>query len=212
MRALELNPSYARTHNLYAWYLSDVGRHVEAIEHSKRAHELDPLSVTNWGNIGRRYYFARDYDRAIEEYRKILDLYPNNEYSSVSWYARAHLAAALFQKGLYNKAIEEYSMTDYEPTWYCYLGYTYGITGKREQALEILNHYIELSKTESVWNGCMALIYLGLGETDKVFSSLEKAYEHREGWMTLLKVEPLLDSLRSDPRFQDLLKRLNFPD
>jgi TolB-like protein/Tfp pilus assembly protein PilF len=211
-RALELNPTYARAHNLYAWLLTDVGRHDEAIEHSKRAHELDPLSVVNWGNIGRRYYFARDYDRAIEEYRKILDLYPNNKYSSVSWYARSQLALALSQKGLHNKAIEEYSMTDYEPSWYCYLGYTYGATGKRELALEILNHYLDLSEKEFVWNASMAVIYLGLGEKDKAFSLLEKAYEQREGWMTLLKVEPLFDDLRSDPRFQDLLNRMNFPD
>lgn len=211
-QALELNPNEARTHNLYAWLLSDIGRHDEAIEQSKQAYELDPLSVINWVNLGRHYYFKRDYDRAIEEYRKVIDLFPNNKYSPVSWYPRSYLALALLQKGLYHEAIEEYLKADYEHSWYCFLGYTYGVTGKREKALEILNHYLELSKKEYIWNANVAIIYLGLGEKDKAFEWFEKSYEQREGWMTMLKVEPFFDSLRSDPRFQDLLERMNFPE
>ncbi|MCK4991521.1 MAG: tetratricopeptide repeat protein, partial [Bacteroidales bacterium] len=122
-RALELNPNYARAHTLYAWLLTYVGRLDEAIEESKRAHELDPLSSYIWVELGRRYYFARDYDKAIEEYRKVLELFPS------SWYARSELALALSQKGLHNEAIEEYLKADFEPTYHWHLGYIYGVAG-----------------------------------------------------------------------------------
>ena len=91
-RALELNSNNARAHNGYAWLLSFVGRHDEAIEESKRAHELDPLSVKIWVPLGRRYYYARDYDKAIEEYRKVLEIFPKNRVT------HSHLALALSQK------------------------------------------------------------------------------------------------------------------
>ena len=78
--------------------------------------------------------------------------------------------------------------------------------------MEILNYYLELSKKEFVWTAGIAIIYIGLGEKDKAFEWLEKTYEQREGWMTELKIEPMFDNLRSDPRFQDLLDRMNFPD
>jgi len=211
-RALELNPNYARAHQQYAWLLSYDGRHDEAIEQSKRAHELDPLSVEIWIEFGRRYYFARDYDKAIEEYRKVIELFPNIKYSPITWYARSELAKALSQKGLHKEAIEEYLKADFEPTYHWNLGYIYGVAGKREEAQEILKYYLELSKEEFIWPGSIAVIYIGLGEKDKAFEWLEKSYEQREGWMTHLKVDPMFDSLRSDPRFQDLLKRVNFPD
>ena len=92
------------------------------------------------------------------------------------------------------------------------LGYIYGVAGKKEKALEILNYYLEQSKKEFVWPSNIAFIYIGLGEKDKAFEWLEKTYEQREAFLDLLKVEPMYDSLRSDPRFQDLLERMNFPD
>jgi len=205
-RALELNPNNARAHDLYAWLLTNVGRLDEAIGENKRAHELDPLSVDIWVDLGRRYYFTRDYDKAIEEYQKVLEIFPN------SWYARSELALALSQKGLHNEAIEEYSKTEFEPTYHWHLGYIYGVAGKREKALEILNYYFELLKKEFVWPSNVAFIYIGLGEKDKAFEWLEKTYEQREAWLDQLKVDPMYDSLRSDPRFQDLEGRMHFPD
>jgi TolB-like protein/Tfp pilus assembly protein PilF len=205
-RALELNPNYARAHNRYAWLLSIVGRHDEAIEEDKRAHELDPLSVGIWINLGLRYYYARDYDKAIEEYRKVLEIYPTSR--------RAHelLAMALSQKGLHNEAIEEYSNNEFMLRNHWHLGYFYGVAGKKEKALELLNYYLELSEKEFVGPAIIAFIYIGLGEKDKAFEWLEKTYEQREARLDLLKVEPMYDNLRSDPRFQDLLDRMNFPD
>jgi TolB-like protein/Tfp pilus assembly protein PilF len=213
-RALELNPSSARAHNRYAWLLSVVGRHDEAIEHSKIANELDPLSVEIWVEFGRRYYFAHDYDRAIEEYRKVLELFPTIKYSRISWYAYSELALALSEKGLHNEAIEEFLKTDFDaPADYWRLGYIYGVAGKQAKALEILDYYFELSKkSDFKWTANIACIYIGLGEKDKAFEWLEKSYEQRDSWLIQIKVDPMYNSLRSDPRFQDLLERMNFPD
>jgi len=203
--SLDLNPNNARSHNLYAWLLTDLGRFDEAIEESKRAHELDPLSVRIWVDYGRRYYFARDYDKAIEEYLKVLEVFPNSRRG------RSELALALSQKGMHNEAIAEILKTDFEhPHWHA--GYIYGVAGKREKALEILNYYLERAKKEFVFTANIAFIYIGLGEKDKAFEWLEKTYEQREAWLTELKVEPVYDNLRSDPRFQDLVERVNFPD
>jgi len=113
---------------------------------------------------------------------------------------------------LYNEAIEEYSKIEFMTSWQWCFGYIFGIAGKKEKALEILNYYLELSKKEFVWLTNIAFIYTGLGEKDKAFEWLEKTYEQREAWLDLLQIEPMYDSLRSDPRFQDLLERMNFPD
>jgi tetratricopeptide (TPR) repeat protein len=202
-RAIELNPNYAMAHDRYAWLLTFVGRHDEAIQESKRAHELDPLSISIWSTIGYMYYFARDYDKAIEEFRKILEFYPNDNLP------RTGLALVLSAKGLHNEAIEECLKIDVIDFG---IGYIYGVAGKKKEAQEILDHYLELSKKEFVGPAFMAFIYIGLGEKDKAFEWLEKTYEQREAYVDLLKVSPMFDSLRSDPRFQDLVERMNFPE
>ena len=201
-RAIELNPNYAMAHDRYAWLLSFVGRHDEAIQESKRAHELDPLSIGIWSDIGRLYYFARDYDKAIEEFRNVLEIFPDPGLHS-------DIALALSAKGLHNEAIEECLKTDFKD-WN--IGFIYGVAGKKKEAQEILDYYLELSKKEFVAPAFIAFIYIGLGEKDKAFEWLEKTYEQREAWIDLLKVSPRFDSLRSDPRFQDLVERMNFPD
>jgi tetratricopeptide (TPR) repeat protein len=202
-RAIELNPNYAMAHQNYAWLLTFVGRHEEAIQERKRAHELDPLSIDIWSDIGFQYYLARDYDKAIEEYRKILEFYPNDNWSHIG------LALVLSAKGLHNEAIEECLKSDFID-WN--IGYIYGVAGNKEKAQEILDNYLELSKKEFVAPAYIAFIYIGLGEKDKAFEWLEKTYEQREAWIDLLKVSPRFDSLRSDPRFQDLVERMNFPE
>ena len=205
-RALEVNPNYARGHEWFGWLLTDVGRFDEALQEFKRGLELDPFNPQIWVGIGRQYYFARDYDKAIEEYRKVLELFPNSRY------ARSELALALSHKGLHNRAIEEYPKITFYPPWDWYLGYINGAAGKKEEALEILNKYLELSNKKFVSPAGIAFIYIGLGKKDKAFEWLEKAYEQRGKWLSLIKVEPMYDSLRSDPRFQDLVERMNFPD
>ena len=204
-RALELNPNHANAHHQYAWLLTYLGRLDEAIQESRRAHELDPLSAGIWVGYGRRYYYARDYDRAIEEYQKVLELFPDDGY------ARFELATALSQKGLHKEAIEECLNIEIPNAWFR-LGYIYGAAGEREKALEILDYFLELSKKEFVWTTGIAVIYIGLGEKDKAFEWLEKTYERHELGLDILQVAPQYDPLRPDPRFQDLVARMNFPD
>ena len=204
--ALEINPNSAFGHLGYSFFLSYVGRHNEAILETQKAVELDPMDVNMRANLGLHYYCKREYDTAIEEYRKILELSPN------SWYARSHLAVALSQKGLYNEAIEEYAKMEFIQIFHWHLGYIYGIAGNRDKALEILNQYLELSKKEFVSPIHIAIIYIGLGEKDNALEWLEKTYEQNEAGLQFIKVDPMYDNLRSDPRFQDLIERMNFPD
>jgi tetratricopeptide (TPR) repeat protein len=133
-------------------------------------------------------------------------MFPNSDY------ARNHLALALSQKGLHDEAIEEFLKIETVTSWHWYLGYIYGAAGENEKALEVLNYYLELSKSEFVWLSNFTFIYAGMGETHKAMEWLEKTYEQREAWMDLLQVEPMYDNLRSDPRFQDLLEKMNYPD
>ena len=205
-RAIELNPNYAFAHYGYSWYLTYIGQLDDAIEQNKRALELDPLDINSRVSLGRRYYYKRDYDMAIEEYRNILESFPD------SWITNIMLALVLSQKGLHDEAIEKFSRIEINPSNHWYLGFIYGQAGKRSKASEILDQYLELSKNEYVPPMNIAFIYIGLGEIDEAFKWLQKSYEQIDGWYHLLQVEPMYDDLRSDPRFQDLVDRMNFSD
>jgi tetratricopeptide (TPR) repeat protein len=204
-RALELNPNNVSAYFYYSWLLTDLERHDEAILKSKRAHELDPLSADVWVNYARRYYFARQFKRAIEEFHKIIDVFPENAY------ARIELALALAQNGNYIEALEECRKLELlpQPSWK--IGVIYGIIGEEEKANEILDHYLERSENEFVWHASIFFIYAALNNKDAAFEWIEKTYEEREAWLVLLQAEPMYDNIRSDPRFQDLVERMNFP-
>ena len=204
--ALEINPNSAFAYLGYSFLLSYLGRHDEAILANQKAVDLDPVDVNMRVGLGSKYYFKRDYDRAIQEFRKILELTPD------SWYARGQLALALSQKGLYDEAINENGKIDFGLSSFWYLGYIYAIAGKREKAQEILDRYLELSEKEFVPPTNIANVYMGMGEKEKAFEWLEKTYDQREAGLKDLNVNPIYDSLRSDPRFQDLIERMNFPD
>ena len=201
--ALELNPNYATAHRNYSWLLTFIGRHEESIAEAKRAMELDPLSFAFWSWLARAYLYARDYDRAIAESQKFLRNYPDFDFDR-SWLSLAYLS-----KGMNQEALSEISKVK-GLQWID--GYIYGIAGETEKAKEVLDYYLERSKTEFVKPTDFTVIYTGLGEYDKALEYLEQAYETREGWLVLMQVEPLYDSLRKEPRFQDLIERMNFPD
>jgi hypothetical protein len=110
---------------------------------------------------------------------------------------------------LHNEAIEECSKIEFKG-WQ--IGYINGVAGKKEEAQAILDYYLELSKKEFVTPATIAFIYIGIGEKDKAFEWLEKAYEQRTSYVYGLKVSSRFDSLRSDPRYQDLVERLNYPE
>jgi tetratricopeptide (TPR) repeat protein len=207
IRALELNPDYAGTHFRYARLLTWLLRFDEAQGEYKRAYELDPLSIQHWQNIGRCYYWMRDYDRAIEEYQKVLEVFPDSE-STI-----ALLALAYSHKGMHKRAIEEIMKIKDKSAWYWFIpGHIYGNAGRIQEAQEILNYYLELSRNEFVWPSNFVFIYAGMGEKEKAMEWLEKTYVQREAWLETTRVESMFDNLRSDPRFQEIVDRMDFPD
>ncbi len=211
-RAIELNPRYAEAHEWYgAWYLVPMGRLQEAIAEEKRAQELDPVSLIINFELGIVLYYAREYDQAIEQFRKTLELNPNFRH------AQTYLAAAYGQKGMYEQAVAGLQKsltlpggTAWPPTM-SELGYAYGVSGRKDEARKVLNEMKQLAQQRYVSAHDVALIYMGLGEKDLAFTWLEKAYEERSFLLPNIKAEPRLDSLRSDPRFQDLLRRIGLP-
>jgi TolB-like protein/DNA-binding winged helix-turn-helix (wHTH) protein/Flp pilus assembly protein TadD len=207
-RAIELNPRYATAHQWYGGYLAVMGRSDEAIAERKRAVELEPLSPILNFELGLAFYYARDYDQAIEQFQKTLELDQN--------FPSAHnfLPAAYAQKGMYNEALAEFKKAiplTRGSEWTLSragLGYLYAVTGKKSEARTVLNELKQASKQEYVPGTSIAFIYAGLGEKDQAFAWLDKGYEQRVFQLQWIKLEPRWDSLRSDPRFRDLLRRL----
>jgi len=206
-RAIELNPGYATAHHWYARYLWwSLGRPDEALAEFKRAQELDPLSLMINAGLGEALRMARRYDEAIEQTRKTLELEPN--------FVRAHqfLGLALTHKSLYEEAIAEYekavSLSGGSAFPLSWLGYVYGVAGRKGEAERVLDQLQERSKQSYVSASSIALIYMGLGRKDEAFDWLERSYQAQEPLLQL-KVNPMYDPLRDDPRFTDLLRRMN---
>jgi eukaryotic-like serine/threonine-protein kinase len=210
-RALELNPGYAPAHQMYGIYLTAMGRPDEALKELREARELDPLSPSIAVCAGWPYYFApsafRQYDRAIEDLRKILALDPD------FFPARAQLAAVYVKEGMYEKAITELTraneLSKNDRVILGLLAYTYAAAGKKSESRRMLSGVLDRAKLEQASPNSIAAIYAGLGEKDQAFAWLEKAYQAHDEYMTLLKVDPVFDTLRSDPRYTDLLRRMN---
>jgi serine/threonine-protein kinase len=206
-RSIDLNPNDPLTHVLYSYFFTAMGRFDEAIEQVKIHKQLDPLSLPMYANMVRACYFARRYDEAIEANRKSLELDPN--FPSTHLFA----GAAYEQKGMYDEATSEMEkanrlLSGVFPAALGALGHVYAESGKRGKAREVLEKLKDMSRQRYVSPLDLALIYIGLGDKEQAFEQLEKAYEDRSGWLINLKVEPRFDGLRSEPRFQDLLRRV----
>jgi TolB-like protein len=204
-KALELNPNYVTAHQWYALELAAMGRMDEALREIKRAQELDPLALIVNVNAGWILYHARQYDQAIVQHRKSLDMDPT--------FARAHWAISepYTQEQKYQQAITELltaRQLDDRPILLAVLGHVYAVSGKRTDAQKIVNELKESSKRTYVDPYFLAEIYTALGERDRAFEELERAYEQRSSWLIWLKVEPKFDSLRPDARFADLVRRI----
>jgi tetratricopeptide (TPR) repeat protein len=186
-----------------------MGRHEEAIAEIERAQESDPLSPVLPMVEGWTFLVARDYERAIAQLRKAIDMDPN--FPRAHWY----LGHVYVQKGMRQEALTELQKAiTLEPEDLQYLaalGHACGKGGQRGEALKILDELKELSKRAYVPAYAMAEIYTGLGKKEEAFAWLEKAYEERSVLLVRLKVDPMPNPLRSDPRFQALLRRMNFP-
>jgi serine/threonine protein kinase/tetratricopeptide (TPR) repeat protein len=207
-RAIELNPNYATAHQWYGVVLYRMGRLKEALPEVKRALELDPLSLVINRNLAEAFYCGREYDQAIEQFRKTLGLDPN--------FVTAHatLGDAYVQKSMYKESIVEFEqalvISSGNTQALSGLGHAYAAAGRRPEAQTVLDKLNLLSKQRYVSAGFRARIYAGLGEKDLAFEWLEKAYADRNINAGVgIKLDPVYDPLRSDPRFQDLLRRMN---
>jgi len=209
-RALDLDPSSVVSHSYYASYLIRVGRYDEALAETKRAQDLDPLSVRLSADVGYQLYFARRYDQAIEQFKKTIDMDPN--YPAT----HARLGITYLQKGMYEEAIlelEKARSLDNSPERagrFAWLAQAYAVSGHRDKAQQMLAELKEQAKQRRIPPINFAIIYTGLGDKDQAFSWLEKVYEERGGReLGEARVNPMFDSLRSDARFTDLLRRVN---
>ena len=208
-RSIELKPNYALAHEYYGWYLAMIGRTNEGIAESERAVELDPLSPEANSYLGYVLWVAHRDSQAIEQLRKTTDLDPNY------WFAYEVLGLAYERQGQFPEAIAEVQKavrlagTIAEPTFG--LARVYAVSGNRAEAQKLLDTLKERSKETYVSAYLIAVICAKLGERDQALAWLERAYQARSQFMILLRVDPSFDSLCSDPRFQALLRRMNFP-
>jgi len=208
-KAIELNPKYDTAYRKYSNYLAGMGRKEESIAAAKKAIEVDPLSITLSTHLAWVYYLTRQYDLAIDQFEKTLEMSSN--------YARARrdLSLALVEKGRYEDAIREarkgIELSQASPFMLGAVGYAYAKAGKKGEAQKILRELRELSRTRYVSPFYAAVIHAGLGEKDKAFFFLEKSYQDRAGQLVWLNLYPALDSLRSDARFNELVSRVGLP-
>ena len=205
-RAIELNPGYATAHQWYGLYIARMGRFDEALAEIKRAQELDPLSLIVNSLVGYVLYHSRRYDQAIEQQRQTLAMDPS--------FGHAHfvLGQTYVAKRMYPEAIAEFravpkSAQAFAPI--AGLGHAYAVSGSRAEAQKILDGFLTRSKRGYFPAWAIATVYIGLGDKDQAFDWLGKAVEERGEYAVWLKTDPLYDPLRSDPRFPDLLRRLN---
>lgn len=208
-RAIELNPSYSNEHRIYAAFLAAMGRHRDAWEQISQAMRSDPLSLPNNAEVVRSLYYARQYDQALEQGRKALQLDPNY-YRTHFWLARVYA-----QKKMYNEAIAESSKVlkamPGSNVGLTELAYAFAMAGRERESREIVQRLEKRSKQAFVPAYNLAVIHLALNDKDGALNYLQKAYQERDWAMFVLKIEPRLDPLRSDARFQALVEKLNFP-
>jgi serine/threonine protein kinase/tetratricopeptide (TPR) repeat protein len=208
-RSLALNPAHPTANHWYAEYLMIIGRHTEAIERMKKSQELDPLSLIISVAIGWAFYMARRYDEALEQLRRTVELDPN--YPVTYWI----LGLLLRKMGRYELAITEgeqgVTLSGGSPLMNAALAQTFATAGRKEKAIQILDHLRNLTKQKYVASYFFAGIHIGLGEDERAIEYLEKSYEEHSHWLIYLHLDPSMDSLRYNPRFQDLQRRVGLP-
>jgi TolB-like protein/DNA-binding winged helix-turn-helix (wHTH) protein/Tfp pilus assembly protein PilF len=208
-RALELNPNDAMAHGWYGEYLEAMARNEEAIVELRQAIALDPLNSNHVAHLGSFFYHARQYDQGIREFQKALGLEPD------MIYAHQGLGWVYEQKKMYREAISEQekgvNLTNRDAFAVASLGIVLGESGRKREAKKLLEELQERSKQRYISPCLIALVQIGLGNRDQAIASLEQGYTDRDQGMMYLKVDPEMDDLRSDPRFQDLLRRVGLP-
>ena len=208
-RAIALNPSSANSHNLYATYLMSRGRTDEVFAASNRARELDPLSLAISAQRGFLLFLARRYGESIEQLRGIIATDPNH------YQGHFFLAHTFAANGQLDDAIaeaEKAAALSASPGALGTLGMVHGFAGKKDEARKVVHELLELNQRRYVTPAALVFAYTGLGDTDQAFLWLEKCAQERSNFMVHLKLLPSLDPLRSDPRFEEMLRRIYPPN
>jgi TolB-like protein len=211
-RALELSPQYANGHFYYGYFLMALGRFEQAKKEFVRAHALDPMSPRLYFALGQPLYYGGELEQALEHCRAAQAMYPEYEeggctggYLAVGRYEEA-IAEAESGRGQHGVILAPGS----EPQ--AYLAMAYALAGRKDEARRVLHELHTRSRAEYVSPSALARVYVGLGEADSAMFWLERAYEDRTYAVVWIRNDPLMETLRSDPRFQDLVRRLNFPE
>jgi adenylate cyclase len=208
--AIGLNPNYELGYDWYGYYLTSMKRYDEARIIFKKAKELDPLSVSISTDMGFSSYYSGDYDQARKELNASLGMNPKFTLAHI-WLGRTFQAKKMFPE-----AIAEYKVAlVIAPDWpvaLAQIGNVYGVSGNNAQARKILDTLALLASKKYVTSYGVALVYCGLGETDKAFESLNKAYDERSHWLVWLKSDPRWVPIHSDKRFAELVHRVGLPD
>ena len=206
-RSVALNPNYATGHQWLASHLWTQRRFDEALAELEQAQALDPLSPLISLNMGRHFYFARDYDRAIERFQKTLQL------DSRQLFAGQLLAMAYVQKGMPDAALTQLRQFPAPPgPWLSVFGYVSALKGDRTSALRVIADLEALSKRRYIPPYAFATVYVGLGMKDEAFKQLERGCLEHSAYLDYLNVEPHMDPLRADARFADLLRCVHLSD
>jgi TolB-like protein/thioredoxin-like negative regulator of GroEL len=210
VRAIELSPGYATAHHWYANLLTTLGRMEEALEEMRRALESDPLSLMINAVLGVALYRSRKYDQATEQLLTTLELDPGFQPAHI------FLADVYEQRSMFDEAIAEcqklLSLSGGTVRHRLALARCYASAGRSEDAQVILRDILTSAKGDYLPSQEVAAVYAALGEKERAFEWLERAYEERTTWMVYLGTSPQFDSLRSDPRFADLLRRVGLPE
>jgi TolB-like protein/Tfp pilus assembly protein PilF len=209
-RSIELKPDYATAHQWYAiHYLTATGRLDEALQEMRKALELEPASLVMNTFMGATLYYAGRYDEAIDQCRRTIEMDPN--FAVAHW----HLGLAYEQKQVFDGAIEEFqtaiALSGGSPLMRAALGHAYAMSHQTYETQKVLDELHELSKQQYVSPYEVAAIYVAIGDNEQAFQLLEKACAERSFHLVNLNVSPQFRSVRSDPRFQDLVRRIGVP-
>lgn len=205
-RALEINQNYSDAQQMYGYYLVMQGRFDEALPYMNRAQTLDPLSLSKIAGMGDLFYLRRKPNEAIVHYQRLLEMDSN---SGLAYWT---LGNAYLQLSRYDEAIEAYQkaipLSGDSPDEPASLGYAYALSGKRREAQQVINDLQGRARRSYIPSTLIGIIYAGLGDNDQAFAFLEEGYKNRDSVLAFLKVDPIFDNLRGDPRYTELLQRV----
>ncbi len=208
-KSISLKPDYASARHWYSWFLMAMGRFDESFEQIEQAQRLDANSLYLITIRGVPFYYKGEFDRAIRQFRLVLEIDPNFKR------ARYYLAWALFHSGCWAEGIAEFEkVVADEPIQQtiALLGFCYGKAGMPEKAREMLQRLDRMAARGYISPYQRAIIYAGLGDKEQVFTELAKAFAENSIWLIWLKVDLPFRNLRDEPRFKEMVKKLNFPE